>query len=154
MSPTSCFFPWTESDIIWYGISLWSVGVSCPGCAPLPTSSAPSANCLVGWCEEKILTLCKHCSTKTSLCYQHYFQHKSKNQPQNLTLFQPKPVQLSVHFSNALVLHERSSETRCMYICGCVYSYVLYTHTYVDVQQIFKYVNTSTFIKISTLLFC
>ena len=23
-----------EHDIVWYGKSLWSVGVSCPGCAP------------------------------------------------------------------------------------------------------------------------
>jgi len=25
---------YAEYDTIWYGISLWSVGVSCPGCVP------------------------------------------------------------------------------------------------------------------------
>ena len=32
--PLASFPPslYTEHDIIWYGISLWPVGVSCPGC--------------------------------------------------------------------------------------------------------------------------
>ena len=25
---------YTEHDVIWYGISLWPVWVSCPGCVP------------------------------------------------------------------------------------------------------------------------
>ena len=25
---------YAEQDVLWYGIALWPVGVSCPGCAP------------------------------------------------------------------------------------------------------------------------
>ena len=48
---------------------------------PLPTSSAPLCYSLVGSCEkQKKPWLCKRCSaiTKTSLCYQNSFEHKSK----------------------------------------------------------------------------
>ena len=31
LTPTSFI---VQHDIIWYGISLWPVGVSCPGCVP------------------------------------------------------------------------------------------------------------------------
>lgn len=53
--------------IICYGVSLWSVWVSCTGCAhsKLLVHSQPS-----GLEERKVMTLCKHCSTEfeASVC--------------------------------------------------------------------------------------
>jgi len=36
LTPCPPIFPslYIEHDIMWYGISFWSVRVSCPGCAP------------------------------------------------------------------------------------------------------------------------
>ena len=36
----------TEHDVIWYGISLWSAGVSCPGCVP---SQSPAHSQATRW---------------------------------------------------------------------------------------------------------
>ena len=33
---------YAEHDVIWYGVSLWSVGVSCPGCVPSQLLVHPS----------------------------------------------------------------------------------------------------------------
>jgi len=65
-----------EHDPVWCGISLWSVGVSCPKFLCNPSLLAGRAV----WEAEKALTLCKYCSavTKTSQCYQHHFHHKSE----------------------------------------------------------------------------
>ena len=72
---------YAEHDVIGYGISLWSVGLSCPSCVPSQLFlHAQSTHWWVGVTAEKALTLCKHCSAimKTSLNYQHCFRHKSK----------------------------------------------------------------------------
>lgn len=69
---------------MWYGMSWWSVEVSCPICVPsqLPATCSLHTGTAV-WAAEKTLTLCKLCwiLTKISLCYRHFFQHKSKIQP-------------------------------------------------------------------------
>ena len=73
-----------EHDIIWCGISLWSVGVSCPSHIPSQLLVGPQPTHWWGRVKvEKTLALCKHCSaiTNTSLYYQHCYQHKSKTQP-------------------------------------------------------------------------
>ena len=53
-----------------------------PQLCPLPASVHPPTHSWVGggWEAEKALAPCKHCSaiTKTPLCYQHCFQHKSR----------------------------------------------------------------------------
>ena len=72
---------YAEHDVLWSGISLGSVGDSCPSCVPsqLLVPPQPLAGG-AGWEAEKALALCKHRSaiTRRSLCYQHCFQHKSK----------------------------------------------------------------------------
>ncbi|KAK4821436.1 hypothetical protein QYF61_020019 [Mycteria americana] len=40
-----------DNDAIWYGIALWSDGVSCPGCVPSQLLVPPPAYSLVGWAE-------------------------------------------------------------------------------------------------------
>ena len=70
---------YTEHDILWYGISLWLVRVSCPGRAP----SQLLVHLLAGraWESEKSLTYKRYlATTKTSECYQHYSHTKSKTQ--------------------------------------------------------------------------
>ena len=42
-----------EHDAIWSGISLWPVGVSCPGCVPSQLLVPPPAYSLVGWGEKQ-----------------------------------------------------------------------------------------------------
>ena len=76
-----------------YMLSMMSYGMEYPfgqlGSA-VPAVSPPNLLCTsslftgrVGWEAEKALTLCKHCwaITKTSLCYQRCFQHRSKTYP-------------------------------------------------------------------------
>lgn len=75
-SPTSH----AEHDATWYGsLVRWD---QLSRLCPLPDSRVPTACLLLGWWEKqkKALMLCKHFSaiTKTSLCFQHVFQHKSK----------------------------------------------------------------------------
>ena len=84
MSSPSFFFPPL------YTLSMTSCGTEYP-CGHLgsavPAVPPPHSFCTpslltggVGWEAEQALTLCKHCSaaTKSSLYYQHCFQHKSK----------------------------------------------------------------------------
>jgi len=70
----------TEHEVIWYGIPLWPVWVSCPGYGP----SQLLVHLLAGRAleAEKCLTQYKHClvTTTTSVCYQHYSHTKSKTQ--------------------------------------------------------------------------
>ena len=69
---------YTEHDVLWYGISLWLVQVSCPGHAP----SQLLVHLLAGrdWETEKSLAWDKRnlATTKTLVCYQHYSHTKSK----------------------------------------------------------------------------
>jgi len=68
--------------MVW-GIALVRAA-SCLGCVPSQLLLHPGLLAGGVVCEaEKALTLCKHSPaiTKTSLCYQHCFQHKSKTQP-------------------------------------------------------------------------
>ena len=54
---------YTEHDIIWYGISLWPVGVSCPGCIPFQLLVPLQPSCLV------------YKQTKSLTWYKHYLAH-------------------------------------------------------------------------------
>uniref|UniRef100_A0A672TUV7 Dipeptidase n=1 Tax=Strigops habroptila TaxID=2489341 RepID=A0A672TUV7_STRHB len=92
MYPLPPPFPalYAEHDIIRYGISLGSVGVSCPGCVPSQVLLHPQPN--LWWSRvksKKALTLCKHCSaiTKTSLNYQCYLKGKNLFLSQALFVF-------------------------------------------------------------------
>lgn len=82
MSLPSSFFPsfLCENDAGWPGMSLGSVGISCPRYVPA-TPCAPPATPPVGRGAGEALTLCQPCSvTKTCLGYQDCVQHKSKPQ--------------------------------------------------------------------------
>uniref|UniRef100_A0A8C0ZKD1 Protein kinase domain-containing protein n=1 Tax=Cyanistes caeruleus TaxID=156563 RepID=A0A8C0ZKD1_CYACU len=81
MSPSS--FLYTEHCVIWSGISLWSAGLTCPGCVsshpPVHPQLPHQHGCVK---RKKVLALCKLCSaTKTSLYHQPCVLHKSKTQP-------------------------------------------------------------------------
>lgn len=74
---------WTHSSIR-CGIPLWWAGVRCPGCVPSKLLvHSGSLMGRAGWGAEKPLMLYKHCSavTKTLMCSQHRFGHKSETQP-------------------------------------------------------------------------
>ena len=68
-----------EHDVIRYGISVCSGGVSCPSCVP---SQPLVLSVRAFWGAEKALTLCKQslAIAKTSLCYQQCFHRTSKTQ--------------------------------------------------------------------------
>lgn len=75
------------NDIMWSGMSPWSVGVSWgPAVSPLsflcPLSLLAD---VVVWEAERALTLCEPCSaiTRTSLNYQHCSQHESETRPRS-----------------------------------------------------------------------
>jgi len=56
MPPPSFFFPQpyiTEHDLIWYGTSLWSAKVSCPGCVSSQPLVHSQPSLLVGWGERQ-----------------------------------------------------------------------------------------------------
>ena len=75
-SPNSFLSLFTANhEIKWHAIPLWLAGVSCPDCVPSQIPASP-LRLLAGG------TLCKHCSaiTKTWVCYQHCFCHKSKTE--------------------------------------------------------------------------
>ena len=102
-SPPSSFFPQL------YTLSKVSYGLEYPfgqlGSAvlavPPPSFLCPPRHSLVGWGEKqkRALTLCKHRSavTKTSLCYQHCFQNKSKTQciPATVKKINSTPAKIS-----------------------------------------------------------
>ena len=63
-----------EHDAVRHGVSLWSVGVGCPGCVPSQPPVHPQpARWWGGVRDRKGLDLGELCSaiTKTSLCYEH-----------------------------------------------------------------------------------
>lgn len=74
-----------EHGAMWYGPSIWSSRVGCPGCVPLqhPGHTQP-IHCGEQGCNEKqstdTLTEHRHYSVtiKTFVCYLHYFAQKSK----------------------------------------------------------------------------
>lgn len=71
-----------EHDTIWDGTSLWSAGISHPVCVPSQLLVYPqSPHWWGGVWSRKGLALCKCCSarTKTSLKFQHCYQHESKS---------------------------------------------------------------------------
>ena len=73
-----------EHDVIRYRTSLWSAGVSCPGCAPSQLLLHPQSACWWGGLRVgKTLALCRYCSamTETSRCHQCCFQLKSQAEP-------------------------------------------------------------------------
>lgn len=74
----------SEHDVVWSGIPLGSVGISCPSCVPFQSPRAPRGYSPVGWGEEQQRPrLCVSCSAaaNTSLCYRHWSEHKSTPQP-------------------------------------------------------------------------
>ena len=77
LTPPSLYI---EHDVIWYGISLWPVWVSCPGYAPsqFPVHLLSSR----AWEAKKSLTWYKHylATTKVLVCYQHCSHTKFKTQ--------------------------------------------------------------------------
>lgn len=107
---TSAFI--AEHDVVWYGISLWSVWVSCP----LLASCASLVAGMVAWEAEKSSTLCKHCSatSKTSAYYQYHFI-KKKKKVQNTTSYKPlrRNLTLSPSKSRHLCKVRKSIQTIC-----------------------------------------
>lgn len=99
------FPPFPPSFIYWaWWAMVWNICLGSWGhlsqLCPLQTPPECTPSLLAGrvvWEAEKVLMLFKHCSevTKTSLCYQHYFHHKSKmylnTSYYETTLPQPKP---------------------------------------------------------------
>ena len=82
--PASFFFPQLYMlNMMSYGLEypLGQLGSAVPAVSP-PNSLCPPSLLTGGVGEEaeKPLALCEHCSeiAKTSLCYQHCFQHRSK----------------------------------------------------------------------------
>ena len=71
-----------EHDVIWYGISLWSLWVSCPGYVPSQDLAHPQPTGEGGNAGERALTLCEHCSAiaKTLVCYRHLSSYQYRAQ--------------------------------------------------------------------------
>lgn len=81
MSPIFLLVPstlYTEHEVISYGIFLWSVGVSCA--SHVPPSSLCNSDSLLGWWVRSKKGFGKSFPAimKTSQCYQHCLQQKSK----------------------------------------------------------------------------
>lgn len=68
------YFFVAEHDVIWFETSFLWIQVSFPCCNP----SQPSSHSLQSQWEGNALMLCKHCSAKTLIWYEHCFSHKSK----------------------------------------------------------------------------
>lgn len=68
-----------EHDVIWPGVSLWSVLARCPNCVP---SSCPPLAYLLKWVEWGEMKPWGCASTaaraKAGVCYQHCSRHKAK----------------------------------------------------------------------------
>lgn len=110
--PSASFCFCTEHGTVW-GI-------------PWVTGDLLSPPRLVGWETENALILCKCCSvvTKTSLCYQHGFQQKSKTQPQSSyceenSLYSSQTEQSLLELTNFPVASQGNSWTE---IAGIVLS--------------------------------
>ena len=82
VSPSSSFSLTAERDVIWYGISLWSVWVSCPGSVPSQDLAHPQPTGEGGNFGETALMLWEHCSAgaKTLVCYQHRSSYQYRAQ--------------------------------------------------------------------------
>ena len=91
-SPPSFFFPQLcMLSMLSYGMEypFGQLGSAVPAVSPPNFLCTPSLLAGgVGWGAEKALTQCEHCSavTKTSLNYQHCFQHYSKHSPMLATV--------------------------------------------------------------------
>lgn len=73
-----------EDDIVLRVTSVWSAGVTGPGCDPSQLLVNSSCSLVAEHVEQRRSwwQTCKQCSTATAtlLCYQYYFHHKSKTQ--------------------------------------------------------------------------
>lgn len=98
MSPFPSSDPalYQTAEVIECGMSLWSAGVSCPGCVPSQILLAPSA--ILGWGEEQKSSYLHSVSTLLSSeenipNYQHSSQHRPKTSRGKINLMQPQLAQ-------------------------------------------------------------
>jgi len=83
--PTSLRLMFFSYDVKWYGISIWSIQISCPGSVPSQLLVPPQPSCWQGSTRSwNVLDSVQYCSatTKTSVRSQHCFSPKEKTQHQ------------------------------------------------------------------------